>query len=220
MDVGAGDLAAVTGLLAERARLLAAQVAGGHGAEVEAGRAAWTAEGAPDLRLVRLARELRTLAGTTLRLTVERAQADGVSWQEIGAVLGVGREAAFQRFGRPVGQQAGAPSAPVITDAADRAITVLTCWFEGRYGDAAAAFDAAMAEKLPAGRLAVARDQLTGTAGQYRRLGDDEPLIRQLGDYTVADIPLEFEVGEMKGRVAFDRSGRVAGLYVLPPNAP
>ena len=61
---------------------------------------------------------------------------------------------------------------------------------------------------------------MAGTAGPYRRLGDAEPMVRQAGDYTAADVPLEFESGLLKGRVTFDRSGRVAGLYVLPPATP
>jgi hypothetical protein len=61
---------------------------------------------------------------------------------------------------------------------------------------------------------------MAGTAGPYQRLGDQEPVVRQVGDYTIADVPMLFETGLMKGRVAFDRTGRVSGLYVLPPATP
>jgi hypothetical protein len=50
--------------------------------------------------------------------------------------------------------------------------------------------------------------------------GMREPLVRQLGDHTVADVPLRFEAADMKGRVAFDTQGRVAGLFVLSADAP
>jgi hypothetical protein len=36
-----------------------------------------------------------------LRAAVERARAEGHTWQEIGEVVGTTRQAAFQRFGRP-----------------------------------------------------------------------------------------------------------------------
>jgi hypothetical protein len=199
MDAGLGDLTEVARLLADRARLLAAP-------------------GPTDLAPVRQAVEAEKLASAALRLAVARASAGGHTWQEIGDLLGVSPQAAYQRFGRP--SEPPAPVAPVITDAADRAIAVLAAWFEGRYDEVAATFDAAMAEKLPVAGLAAAQAQLTGTAGHYRRLGDDEPLVRQLGEYTVADVPLEFETGAMKGRVSFDRAGRVAGLYVLPTAVP
>jgi hypothetical protein len=35
----------------------------------------------------------------------------------------------------------------------------------------------------------------------------------------VVDIPLRFEVGEQIGRVSFHGDGRVAGIFVLPPEA-
>ncbi len=202
----AGDLAEAASLLTDRARLLAAAATAG----------------GPDLAVLRQAAETRTLATAALRLAVERASASGHDWQEIGDLLGISPQAAFQRYGRPrdVPESAGAAVTPVVTDAADRAVAVLADWFEGRYDAVAATFDASLAAKLPAAGLAAARAQLAGTAGQYRRLGDDGPLVRQLGDYTVADVPLEFETGPMKGRVSFDRAGRVAGLYVLPTAVP
>ncbi len=231
MNRGPGDFAAVSGLLADRARELAAQAAFGEEGDATArGQAAWpagTAQGAasapvPGLATVLLAKETRALAGSVLRLAVADAYASGHTWEEIGEVLGISPQAAFQRFGRPAASAPGEPEAvaPVITDAADRAIAVLADWFEERYGAVAETFDPVMAQRFPAAGLAAARDRLTGTAGQYRRLGDNDPLVRQLGNYTVADVPLEFEVGLMKGRVAFDSAGRVAGLYVLPPATP
>jgi hypothetical protein len=223
MSAGSGELAKTAALLGDRARLLAACATGeGPGAVPGAEPAADVAEGsgpaaAPDLDMVHLAGELPALVRAVLRLAVQHAYQGGHSWQEIGERLGVSEQAAFQRFGRPDAPAAGKPATPVIADAADRAITVLADWFGECYDAVAATFDAAMAEKLPVAGLAAARAQLAGTAGQYGRLGDGEPLVRQLGDYTVADVPLVFETGAMKGRVAFDRAGRVAGLYVLPP---
>jgi hypothetical protein len=219
MKGGPGDFAAVSGLLADRARELAAQAVVLQESGAGTGTAQKTAsEPAPGLATVVLAKETRALAGSVLRLAVEHAHASGHTWQEIGDVLGISPQAAFQRFGRQAGPAPGEPEAvpPVVTDAADRAIAVLADWFEERYGAVAGTFDPVMADRFPAAGLAAARGRLTGTAGLYRGLGDDEPLVRQLGDYTVADVPLEFEVGLMKGRVAFDRAGRVAGLYVLP----
>src|SRR5579875_1467758 len=157
---------------------------------------------------------------TPLRLAVARARASGHTWQEIGDVLGVSRQAAFQRFGRPVDPRTGEVMTPVITDAADRAIAVLADWFEGRYDAVTATFDERMARELPPDKMSAAWAQLIGIAGEYQGMGAGEPLVRQLGDYTVADIPLEFEAGEMKGRVSFDRDGKVSGLFVLPPQVP
>ncbi len=54
-------------------------------------------------------------------------------------------------------------------------------------------------------------------AGTYQRMG--EPFVRQLDDYTVVDVPMEFKVNEMKGRVAFNADGQVSGLFILNPDA-
>jgi hypothetical protein len=53
--------------------------------------------------------------------------------------------------------------------------------------------------------------------GTYQRMG--EPMTRQAGDLTIVDVPLTFEASEMKGRVVFDRKGKVAGLFILKPDA-
>jgi hypothetical protein len=221
MEAGPGDLARVTGKLADRARLLATKAAAeAPGDSTDPGPVARALAGHPDLAMVALAEELRTLAGDALRLGVQRAHASGHSWAEIGRLLGLSPQAAVQRFGRPPAPPPGEPAPPRITDAADRAITILADWFDERYGAVAATFDATLAGSLTPENLAAARTHLAGTAGPYRRLGDPEPVVRQVGEYTVADVPLVFEAGLMKGRVTFGPAGQVAGLYVLPVGTP
>jgi hypothetical protein len=104
MGTGTDDLAAVAGLLADRARLLAAHAAGAEPAAPEprpdAGTpGTGTSDAAADLAMVRLTKELGAVARTALRLAVARAQADGHSWQQIGEVLGTSPQTAYQRFG-------------------------------------------------------------------------------------------------------------------------
>ena len=57
---------------------------------------------------VQAATELAALAAAALQLSVQQARAAGRTWQEIGELLGVSRQAAFQRFGRPADPRAGA----------------------------------------------------------------------------------------------------------------
>jgi hypothetical protein len=220
MDAGLGDFGTVTSQLATQARLLASQAAAGPGgAGFGAAGGAGSPDEPPDLAAVRMARELGKLSLAALRLAVERAQSGGHSWEEIGGQLGVSPQAAYQRFGRrPV--VAAEPAAPVVTDAAGRAVAVLADWLEERYDAVAATFDETMARTFPPDGLAAARAQVTASAGPYQRLGDADPVVRQAGEYTVADVPLVFGTGVMKGRVSFDPSGQVAGLYVLPLATP
>src|ERR1700685_1388596 len=61
----------------------------------------------PGLAAIRLARERRSPADGALRVTVDRARAAGHTWQDIGDALGTTRQAAFQRFGRPIDPRTG-----------------------------------------------------------------------------------------------------------------
>ena len=54
------------------------------------------------LDLVRRAQDLDDLSEQVLRLCVQQSRDAGHTWQEIGDLLGVTRQAAFQRFGKPI----------------------------------------------------------------------------------------------------------------------
>lgn len=173
----------------------------------------------PGLEAVRIANELAATAAVALRLSVDSARAAGRTWQELGDVLGVSRQAAFQRFGHPVDPRTGEPmSSALLPGAAEKATQLLIDWIEARYDRVAADFSDAVAEKMSeSGGLAAAWAQLIGMVGAYGGMG--EPLTRQAGDLTIVDIPLTFEASQMKGRVVYDRQGKVAGLFVLRPDA-
>jgi hypothetical protein len=215
----------VAGQLAKAARQVVSLLrearsgAGVGGPSAGSGAGPASAQG-PGLAAIRLARELRSLADGALQVTVDRARAAGHTWQEIGDALGTTRQAAFQRFGRPIDPRTGEPmSQAVLPGAGDRAIAIFSDWVAGRYDDvAAASFDETMTKELPPEKIAAASAQITGMVGIYQRMG--EPFVRQLGDYTVVDIPMEFEASEMKGRVAFNAEGQVSGLFILNPDAP
>jgi hypothetical protein len=133
-------------------------------------------------------------------------------------VLGVSRQAAFQRFGHPVDPRTGEPmSNAILPEAAAKATQIMIDWIEERYDQVAADFDDTMTEQLPAGRLAAAWAQVIGLVGSYQGMG--EPMTHQAGDLTIVDIQLTFEASDMKGRVVFDAEGRVAGLFILKPDA-
>lgn len=211
MSHDGGDLTGLAGRLAGLARSLGA--AGDQESSTGAGSPA-----APGLRAVRIATELAATAAVALRLAVEDARAAGRTWQELGDVLGVSRQAAFQRFGHPVDPRTGElMSNSMLPDATGKATQVMIDWIEERYDQVAAQFNATMAEKLPASQLPAAWAQLVGLVGSYAGMG--EPVARQAGDLTIVDIPMSFEASEMKGRVVYDKEGKVTGLFVLTPDA-
>jgi hypothetical protein len=160
---------------------------------------------------------IRTLAWVVedgLRQAVQLARQAGHTWAEIGELLGTTRQAAFQRFGRPLDPRTGVPMAEeILPGAAERAAGLLADVAEQRWTQVTSGFDARMTKALDARRLAAAWAQVVGIAGEYQGMG--EPVARQAGDYTVVNVPLRFEAAELTGRVSYDRAAQVAGLYFL-----
>ncbi|WP_052443083.1 DUF3887 domain-containing protein [Streptacidiphilus neutrinimicus] len=177
----------------------------------------------PDhLDLVRRAQAVDGLAEQVLKLSVQQARDAGRTWQEIGDLLGVTRQAAFQRFGRPIDPRTGEPMDKTVrvADAAQRAVAIVTAVLEGRMEEARRSFDAqvlaAFTDEVRGDGLAT----VTGLVGAFEGFGEAEPFVRRVGEHTVVDIPLRYEAGEMKARVAFDTDEKVAGLFILTPETP
>ena len=174
------------------------------------------------LDLVRQARDVHLEAEQVLRLSVQQCRDAGHTWQEIGDLLGVTRQAAFQRFGKPIDPRTGEPMDKTVhmTDAADRAVKIATDVLDGRMDQARPSFNAevlaAFTDEVRGNALAT----VAGLVGAFEGWGDGDPFIRRIGDYTVADLPMRYEAGDMKARVAFDSDEKVAGLFILVPDAP
>ena len=174
------------------------------------------------LDLVRLAEEVDGLAGQVLGLCVQQCRDAGHTWQEIGDLLGVTRQAAFQRFGKPIDPRTGEPMDKTVRmpDAAARATEIATAVLDGRMDEARRSFNAevlaAFTDEVRLNGLAT----VTGLVGAFEGLGEGEPFVRRIGDHTVVDIPLRYEAGDMKARVAFDAEEKVAGIFILAPETP
>ncbi|MFI6565161.1 DUF3887 domain-containing protein [Streptomyces sp. NPDC050534] len=203
------SLAALSGLLAQQASVLA------------------EALGSPlappaYLDLVRRAQSIDELAEQVLRLCVQQGRDAGHTWQEIGDLLGVTRQAAFQRFGRPIDPRTGEPMDKTVrmADAAPRALTIVKAVLDGRMDEARQSFDAQVLEAFTDEARLNGLATVTGLVGAFEGFGEDEPFVRRIGDHTVVDIPLRYEAGDMKARVAFDTDEKVAGIFILAPETP
>ena len=151
-----------------------------------------------------------------MQAAVQRAREAGRTWAEVGEVLGISRQAAFQRFGKPADPRTGRPMASsVLPGAAERGAALVTDLVAGRWAQVCRDFDDRVAQKLDADRVAVMWARLTGMIGLLEQLG--EPLAYQAGDLTLVEVPLSFEAAERTARIAYDREGKVAGLHFLPP---
>ena len=72
-----------------------------------------------------------------------------------------------------------------------------------------------LASAVDEAKLADTTAQVAGLVGGYEGMG--EPFTRGQAEYTVVEVPLRFEAGDMAGRVVFHADGKVAGLFVLRP---
>jgi hypothetical protein len=145
------------------------------------------------------------------RLIVDKARATGSTWQEIGELLAITRQAAQQRFG-----QVTAPSehGPLVSRAAE----VIRQVNESAWQDVTADWDEVMRRELGAERLQEAWQQIIASAGPLQAIG--EASVSRKGPYRIADVPLIFEHGPMKARVVFNYAAKISGLFVLLPDAP
>ena len=81
-------------------------------------------------------------------------------------------------------------------------------------------FDDTMKQKLAEDGLANAWSQVVRSKGEFVSRGEPTQLGSPAGeDLLVFDTPLEFENGPMKSRLAFHGDGRIAGLFILVPDA-
>lgn len=202
-------LAALAAVLADHAAALAATMAGPLTAPLY-------------LDLVRRSQHLDGMTAQLLKLCVRQSRDAGHTWQEIGDLLGVTRQAAFQRFGKPIDPRTGEPMDKTVhmTDAAERATKIVTEVLEGRMDEARKSFNVEVLAKFTDEVAGDALAAVAGLVGAFEGFGRAEPFVRRIGDHTVVDIPLRYEAGDMKARVAFDAEEKVAGLFVLTSETP
>lgn len=171
--------------------------------------------GGSPLDAIATARRSAAEADAALQRAVDQAREAGHSWREIGDVLETTRQAAFQRFGRPLDPRTGAPlNRTVLPGAADKATAIFADMVGCRWEAVRQTFGESMRSRLDADRLAAGWLQTISSIGGFERMG--EPFAHALGDNTVVNIPLYFEAGERTGRVSLDRGGEVIGLFIRP----
>jgi hypothetical protein len=173
-------------------------------------------QGGASREAVAAARDLSAAADATLQVAVDRARTTGLSWKDIGDVLGTSRQAAFQRFGHPVDPRTGGPMNRVLPPGTtERAREFITSFTEGRWDDVLDDLDGFMRERHDTNRLASGWAQMIGMFGAYQGMGEVSPLLA--GDDVVVDVRLEFEAGEAMLWARFDRDGKVSGMRLHPP---
>jgi hypothetical protein len=171
------------------------------------------------MRAIAATRSLDMVVEDTLRALVEQARSAGHTWAEIGHLLRVSRQAAFQRFGggrRPSAGEDEGIVAPV-EDAVEHAVPVLQAFLDGRFDDARLSFGERMLNACSVELLADVREKVRREAGEVQALGT--PVLSVRDGYTVVDIPVALDREDGIGRVVLDADRQVAGFFVRPAEA-
>ncbi|AQT79920.1 DUF3887 domain-containing protein [Mycolicibacterium litorale] len=170
------------------------------------------------IELVRAAHEIRDGAEALMAAVVRQARQAGRTWQEIGDALGVSRQAAFQRYGKPIDPRNGkVMNTSPLPEAVELARAVIDDHANARWADISSRFDDTMRAGLTEEGLAEAWAYLTGLAGAYESHGDTDAV--RAGDFTITNTPLAFEADDFVARITFRDDQTIAGLFILDVDA-
>lgn len=178
--------------------------------------------------MIRQADELVRRSRERLQELVSTARSHGVSWQEIGATLGVSRQAASKRFGtKGEGEMMAAP----VTDLSDRTSAVFAHLDAGDYEAVRAHMTYACGRALTKRKLMSVWDQIRSDTGRLEACVDSTvqtadgstPLStlanRHLSNGAIVQVTLHHEAGEWIGRVAYNGFGKITGILIAPPGS-
>jgi hypothetical protein len=169
------------------------------------------------MRAIAATRSLDMIVEDTLRALVEQARGAGHTWAEIGELLHVTRQAAFQRFGGGTSPIAEDGVAVPVDGAVDAAVPVLQAFLDGRFDDARATFGRRMLDVCSVELLADVREKVREFGGEVQALGT--PVVSMRDGYTGVDIPVALERADGTGRVVLDADRQVVGFFVRPAEA-
>ncbi len=163
---------------------------------------------------IRHAVSIQAASEDVVRAVVQQARRDGATWQVVGDALGVSRQAAFQRYGKPIDPRTGEPmDTTPLAGAAELAASVIDDLASGRWSHVTERFDPAMRDGLSEDALAAAWAQIVGLSGAFEGCG--EPDVARAGDVTITNTPLSMEAGDYTARIAFRDDRTIAGLHIL-----
>lgn len=157
---------------------------------------------------------MQAAADDVVRAVVQQARQNGATWQVIGDALGVSRQAAFQRYGKPTDPRTGEPmNTTPLSGVAELAASTIEDLASGHWARVTEQFDPTMSDGLSEDALAAAWAQIVGLSGAFE--GRGEPEVTRAGDVTITNTPLSFEAGDYTARIAFRDDRAIAGLHIL-----
>jgi hypothetical protein len=170
------------------------------------------------LAAIAATRSLSLIVEDTLKALVGQARAEGHTWAQIGQILRVSRQAAFQRFGSEVVADRREEAEPALADAEQRTVSLVADLLAGRWQVVEETFTPRMIEILPRELLESTRARISQAWGDLAQTG---PAVVTVQDgLTVVDLPLCFERANASCRAVFNSEGKVGGMLWRPAAVP
>jgi hypothetical protein len=136
-------------------------------------------------------RSLSVIVEDTMRALVAQARAERRTWNEIGEVLRVTRQAAFQRFGSAE-VALESPSTRPLKQAAKRTSALLADFLGGRWDEVEKDFTPKMRQFVPRETLVATKARVDGLWGPLIEGG--AAVVTVIDGFTVVHLPLKFEM--------------------------
>lgn len=157
---------------------------------------------------------IQSAADDVVRSVVRQARQNGATWQVVGDALGVSRQAAFQRYGKPIDPRTGEPmNTTPLPGVAELATAVIEDLASGQWSRVTEQFDSTMRDGLPEEALAAAWAQIVGLSGRFEACG--APEVARAASLTITNTPLSMEAGDYTARITFHDDRTIAGLHIL-----
>lgn len=165
---------------------------------------------------IEVAAELKSLSDDVLHHSVAQARDRNVSWQQIGDVLGITRQAAFQRFRDP-NHPKGTTSMKTKTSTSmiPNAEAVYRNLDTGDYDSVGPQMTFIAQRILNEERVMGVWAEATAMLGTFESFG--ESFARPSGSNVVVETPLAFEAGDLIGRIAYNRRNKIVGMLIMRP---
>ncbi|PYI65482.1 hypothetical protein CVV68_18095 [Arthrobacter livingstonensis] len=173
-------------------------------------------DGADDssvMEAIAATRSLNLIVEDTLRALVAQARSEGHTWAEIGGLLRITRQAAFQRFGSETIDPPDADELP-LDGAVELTVQLADDLLAGRWEVVEKVLTARMAEILSRELLQSTRTRINARWGSLVRTGVAAVSVRD--GLTVVELPLTFEHLDASCRAVYTSTGQVAGLLWRP----
>lgn len=167
---------------------------------------------------------------TLLANSVAAARARGASWQAIGTVLSISRQAAFKRFSSANIVETGQSdmSKPLI-DLASRTEEVFRHLSQDDYASVKALMTFTCSRVLTRKKVMGVWSQVVADTGRFENCSHTtiqtadgsnvatQKLNQHLGGGLTGQTQLNHEAGEWLGRVAYNGAGKITGLLIVHP---